>query len=157
MKEALKNEPVTHGGVGLDPSHNDVGRDTNRRSSHIVGRPHSAQEDEKKRAVGYAVGKVYDEIVRSKDHDPFDSIDDTAQEVMKSYPMASDIERAKIEHLVGNFKPTDEPSDDLYDAVYDAMFGGSWFTTAGSREFLEAFATAAKKLNMVSRFNPSVQ
>ncbi len=74
--------------------HNGVGRDSNRRSSHIVGQSHRAREDEKRRAVGYAVGKVYDEIVRSKGHDPSDSIDDTAQEVVRSYLMANDNEQA---------------------------------------------------------------
>ncbi len=48
MKEGLKDEPVTHGGVGLDPSHNDVGWDTNPWSSHIVGRHHSARKNDKK-------------------------------------------------------------------------------------------------------------
>ncbi len=39
MKVVLEDEPMARGGVGLDPSHNKVGRDTNQRSSHIVGNP----------------------------------------------------------------------------------------------------------------------
>ena len=34
------DEPVTHGGDGLDPSCNGAGRDSSHRSSHIVGRLH---------------------------------------------------------------------------------------------------------------------
>ena len=96
MKEALENEPVTHRGVGLDPSHNDVGRDTNRRLSHIVGRPHSAWEDEKRRAVGNAVEVTYDEMIRSRDFDPIYSIDKTAGMMMESYGMATDDKRSEM-------------------------------------------------------------
>ena len=59
MKKVLGDEHVICNGVSQDPSHNDVGRDTNRRSSHNdVGRSHSARKEAKKRAVGYAVVSV---------------------------------------------------------------------------------------------------
>ncbi len=66
MKVVL--EPLTHGGVGLDPSCNGAGRDADQRSSHIVGRPHSASYEHSKNdsasmAFGYAVAKVDDEII----------------------------------------------------------------------------------------------
>jgi hypothetical protein len=48
MNKVLGEENVTHDRVGQDPSHNDVGRDANRRSSHNdVGRPHNARKEEK--------------------------------------------------------------------------------------------------------------
>ena len=125
MKEGLKDEPVTHGGVGLDPSHNDVGWNSNRRSSHIVGQPHKACDEGKMRAIGYVVAKVDDEIICSNDLDPMSTINKTAQDMMRSYPMGTDNKRAELEHLVYNFKPKDKPSDDIYDAVHEAMFGGS--------------------------------
>ena len=63
MNKVLGNEHETPDWVCLDPSHNDVGQDANRRSSHNnVGRLHSARKEEKKRAVAYAVAKVWEEI-----------------------------------------------------------------------------------------------
>ena len=74
MKVVLDDEPVTHGGVVLVPSHTNVGRDTNRRLSHIVGRPHKACDDGKMRAIGYAVAKIEDEIIRSSGLYPMSTI-----------------------------------------------------------------------------------
>ncbi len=47
---------MTHGGVGMDRSRNGAGKDTSQRSSHIVGRPHSAQIGDAK------LGKDYEKI-----------------------------------------------------------------------------------------------
>ena len=57
MEEVLGDESVTQGGIGLDPGHNDVGRDTNRWSSHIVGRPHSACGGQKEKRFGQAAAQ----------------------------------------------------------------------------------------------------
>ena len=137
MKKVLGDEHVTRNGVSQDPSHNDVGRDTNRRSSHNdVGRSHSSRKEEKKRAVGYAVAKVWDEIVREKDGmDPFCSVADSAREVTAIYNVVMDDERVEMECLVGNFKPTDEPNNDVFDAVHDGLFGGDWPISIGKKSF----------------------
>ena len=42
------DEPVTHEGGGLDPSRKGARRDSCHRSSHMVGRPHSAYIGETK-------------------------------------------------------------------------------------------------------------
>jgi len=124
MNKVLGNEHVTRDGVCLDPSHNDVGQDTNRRSSHNdVGRLHSARKEEKKRAVAYAVAKVWEEIA-SRYTSELPCFFVTTQEVVHIYSTATDDERAEMEYLVGDFKPTDVPNDDVYDAVHDGLFGG---------------------------------
>ncbi len=91
------------------------------------------------------MGVTYDEIIRSRDLDPIYSIDETANMMIASYDLATNEERSEIELLVRDFKREDTPSDDVYDAVYNAIFGGSWHVSIGSREFLVAFATTAKK------------
>ena len=113
---------MTHGGIGLDPSHNVVGRDTNRWSSHIVGRPQSACGEQKGKRFGYAVAKVYDEIASKSSFSL--SIAEEAAKAAGTYTTATADERAEIEYLLGDFKVTDTPSDDVYDAVAEGMFGG---------------------------------
>ena len=125
MKVVLRDE--THGGVGLGLSCNDTGRDANRRSSHIVGQPHSAsyghvKNDMAARAFGYAVTKFYDEIIRSRGFEPITSVENTARRVTQTYAMATDDERGDIDYLVGNFGSDDTPNDHIYDAVYNALF-----------------------------------
>ena len=61
--------------------------------------------------------------------------------------MAMHDERVEMEYLVGNFKPTNEPSDNVYDVLYDGLFGGNSPTSIKKREFLVAFAAAAKMIN----------
>ena len=91
------------------------------------------------RKVGYATAKVWDEIVRSRGHEPIFSMAEEAANMAGAYTMATDDERAEIEYLVGNFKLTDKPSNDLYNAVYQALFGGDWPVTIGTKDFLKAF------------------
>ena len=52
-----------------------------------------------------------------------------------------------MEYLVGDFKPTDVPNDDIFQAVTDGLFQGDWPTDIGKREFIVAFAAAAKMIN----------
>ncbi len=60
------------------------------------------------------VGIVYDKIICSKGIEQMSSVNDTAQDMMSSHLMATNDKHAEIEHLVGDFKPTDELSDDVY-------------------------------------------
>ena len=98
MKKVLGDEHVARDGVSQDPSHNDVGQDTNQRSSHNdVGRSCSARKEEKERAVGCAVVKIWDKIVREKHGmDPFCSVADSAREVTAIYNMATDDKHAEM-------------------------------------------------------------
>jgi hypothetical protein len=113
MNKVLGNEHVTRDGVCLDPSHNNVGQDTNRWSSHNdVGRLHSAGKEEKKRAVRYAVAKVWEEIVSRYTVGPLCFVEST-QDVVRIYTTATDDEHAKMEYLVGDFKPTNVTSDNV--------------------------------------------
>ena len=98
MKKVLGDEHVTRDGVSEDPSHNDVGRS------------HSARKEEKTRAVGYAVAKVWGEIVRTRLGMEPPCFAQSTQDVINIITMASDDEREEMEYLVGNFKPTDEPT-----------------------------------------------
>jgi hypothetical protein len=111
-----------------------------------VGQPHSACENEKRRAIRYVVGMTYDEIIQSRDFDPIYSIDETAGMMMASYSMATDNECSEIELLVGDYKQKNTPSNDVYDAVCEALFGGDWPVMIGSKEFLKAFVATAKKI-----------
>ncbi len=60
--------------------------------------------------------------------------------------MATDHKQGEIEHMFGDFKPTNRPSNGLYSTVYEALFGGDWPVIMGSKEFLEAFTDAAIKI-----------